>query len=536
MVENPGETPRRYLIPLLAAVIFAVSVALYLNIMDGAFIKDDIFVVLRNDWITDFSHIFDAFLSSLNAFVKEGSEDYYYRPVLLIFFMVGYKLSALSTWGYHLVNVLIHASSAVLVFFISLKLFTDFAKRAGWLSKERIIIFAAFAALFFAATPINTEAVIWISAVSEVSFALFFLAAFLSYINGRRLLSAFFFIVSLLSKETAITLPILILCYDLALRRVEGRGLRSYVSDYWPFALGFIIYFALRTNALSTQVSGTEESILANLDPVYLLNVAPLVAEYFKSLIWPVNLIFFQYERFELIGSLFEARAGLWLAATVLFLYLLYRAYRVERELFFTVCWILIPLAPAVFYGWTANDPSFAERYLYLPSVGFGILTAWIGLRVVSSSTREGSRSVKGACIVGFLFLAVFLLYCAGTVKRSVVWKTPITLWSDVKTKAPANVVARLWLGNEYAKSGMFDEAVVEYKDAIRFNPDDDLIDGIHNNLGIVYSKRGQLDDAVREFRLALRIAPENREARKNLDKALGLLKKSGAIKRSVID
>ena len=503
----------------LGAALFFVASLVYWNTLGGEFIKDDIYQVLGNEWIKDFSNVGKVFTSSAWGFMTDGGEQGYYRPWMHVFYMVSYSLSELQPWGYHIINIILHALNTVLLFILALALFKD----EGVLEVEGLAKPAAFfAALLFATHPINTEAVAWVAAVPELSFTFFTFLALILYQRGSFFLSAAFFFVAAFAKETALALPFILLALDLSLRRTRISPLSEWVKRYWPYMLGVVVYFAFRFSAVGGAEVGVEGENLSGMGMA--VNLPPLIFEYFKKLFIPIDLVYFHHIRFDIIGSLFEVRGLLYFALAVVFFLFTLWTFRAIPFVFFSIIWIVAPLLPILALSVITGIPTFSERYLYLSSAGFSMLIVFVLFKVASAKAKDEARN-KTVLVISALVVVLAIVYSVATFERNRVWHTSIGLWADVVEKAPQNMTARLWYGKDLARAGRLEEAANAYREAIRVSSTEDLMDGIHNNLGVVYAKLGKIEAAALEFKTALVIDSQNEEARKNLEAALAMLR-----------
>jgi len=173
-----GRTPTRKIVPFLIFLILLVSCAVYSNTLLNDFLYDDTGQVLENRWIRDVKYIPVIFSKSVWSFQDETVISNYYRPLMHLFFLLNYHVFGLRPWGFHLLNVLFHAGVSVLVFVISARLLRASSNPspltengfAGSLLSPPFV-----GALLFAAHPIHTEAVAWVSGVPELSYTFFFL-------------------------------------------------------------------------------------------------------------------------------------------------------------------------------------------------------------------------------------------------------------------------------------------------------------------------------------------------------------------------
>ncbi len=127
-----------------------------------------------------------------------------------------------------------------------------------------------------------------------------------------------------------------------------------------------------------------------------------------------------------------------------------------------------------VFYIKGITGKPFAERYLYLPSVGYVLLLAIF----LSWAKEKLPGTTKSIMIV---FILIMGLYTVGTINRNNVWQDSFILWSDTVKKSPDSTVAHYNLGVAYSKKGLWDRAMAEYQTAVRLKPD---YAEAHNNLG----------------------------------------------------
>jgi protein O-mannosyl-transferase len=459
-------TDRTAKIGLTIATILA-----YLNCFGTAFQFDDRASILE-----------DARLGSLTAFWGHLPEMI--RPLLKLTFLFDRFLYGEYPGGYHLINVLLHCGSALLVFAIVSRACRDLddANRP-----QTGVPFLA--TLLFALHPIQTESVTYISGRATGMAAFFCLLSLNLFLlsDGRRELSLkrsrsrqerlFYagallsFTLALGSKEIAMVLPGLLLVWHL----VWGtRSLRLH-APFWGIlglaALGamlhpryvFLAYASFETRPfydnLLTQANAVCYALSLFFVPWWLnfdhdLRVFHSVAQ------WPVPVCLALLLGLGTAGVCTRRRLPVFC---------------------FGILWFLLCLLPA--NGFIPRYDILSERNLYLPSIG--LFTAVAGLAVPAGSRLLRakplgiySRAVAGC---GSLLLAGLLL--AGTAARNQVYSDEVTFWSDAARKSP-----------QKART--------------------------HNNLGYALFRTGEVDRALEEFRTALRLDPEHVSARQNLQRA----------------
>ncbi len=264
--------------PLLVALITFTT---YLGLLSGEFVADDLALVLDNPWIRDASFIPTIFTESIRVDNVDAPSNFY-RPTLHLFYMACYHLFGLDSWGYHLSRLTLHIFSVITVFFLALRFVGELKSEGNQFRRYMPFMAAAI----FAIHPVHSEAVA--IATSELLFSLFFLLSFYAYMRGTyigRAVAYVLFFFALLSKETAIVLPIVILVYDYIFNRelFKGAGVKDVLFRYASFAAVFTIYAALRAIALGglmplgghDELTGYERVI--NIFPLFMTHIRYLL-------------------------------------------------------------------------------------------------------------------------------------------------------------------------------------------------------------------------------------------------------------------
>lgn len=492
------------------AVLFFVPLAVYSVTLANGFVGDDNHQVLGNRWITSVYYIPEILRSSVWSFVSGSPTSNYYRPMMHFTYMAAYHAFGLNAWGFHLVNALLHCVNTILVFYTAVFLLPG-AKNGGRREGRPGYLPPFIASILFALHPLNTEVVSWVASVPELTFTLFFLLAVNMYLRidaGRQgfslpryILSAVFFMLALLSKETAIVLPAILVAYDFS---KKGFAFLKGSLAYLPFIIIALAYMVVRTRIIGGVVHYKNIDLPPGL---YLLNILPIIPRYIWKFMMPFPLnasyVFHQvntpFEAAALISFLFM---GAYAAAIFLF--------RKDRMVFLALLWIVIALLPALYLP--AIPGGFAERYFYLPCAAASILIAYALKRVFFD---EGSPLVKksGAAIG---FMAVLLaVYAAADVKRASVWKDDFTLWGDTVKKSPDSPAAHAHLAWAAHKKRDFRNAINEYKEVIRIGQDKKT-EALFN-LGAIYMDTGDYTGAITVLGEALTMEPGSAEAHYNI-------------------
>ncbi len=519
-----------------SALVASAATAVYANTLLNGFVYDDRSQIVENAWIRDFGNVPRMFVTGVWEF--EGGVSNYYRPVMLWIYTAVYHVFGLRAWGYHLVSVILHAAVSLLV----LLTIRHVLYRAG--GESRTSPQAALAgALLFAVHPAGTEAVAWVAGVPELTYSLFLLLALLLHSrDGDGLwksrtaaLAAFAF--AAISKETALVFPALIFTYEMCLR---GSSATRAVARTAPYVAVAAAYLLLRMAVLPSFAPLERHRDLDRFQ--IALNAFPLFAGYLGKLVAPVRLNAFHV--LHPISSLLAPIGLLSIAAAVGFAALAVVSFVRWRPLVFGLAATVLPLAP-VLYIPALGENTFAERYLYLPVCGLALIVALVVAAV--RAARPGWTPVLTALLAGLVGLGGL-----ATVRRNAVWRSDLALWTDTVRKSPDSAFARNELGISLAEAGRMEDAVEEYRAALRLRPDfaralnnlgtahaalgrgdeaiaayaaairsDPRFARAHNNLGMSYARAGQLDRAVEEYRAALSLDPGSVEVLLNLGNAL---------------
>lgn len=465
----------------IAVVLFAVwSVAL-----KNGFVYDDHKYIVGNPWIKDIVFTKDIFSSSTSGFSPMDAPSNTYRPMLYMLYMTEYLAFGLKPLYFHLVNIVAHIVNALLVFLMALFLL----ERQG----REALLPALFAGLAFGLHTINSEVVNWASASTELFFTLFVLAGINLYLRRQSgLLSAPFFLVALLFKETAVALPVIVFFHDLS----RGAPIRERWKSYAFFIAAGAVYGLMRLSAIG-GVMHHKQIAFSFLDTV--VNIFPLVSVYFGKLVFPASLSAL-YE-FHPARSVFDVRVLGGVLITLSFFAAVFFT-RKKPAIIAGLAMIMVPLLP-VLYVPALSSSAIADRYLYLPSAGLAIILAAL-LSMANGKAFKVSLAVASA---------VLAAWAAGSVSRSQVWMSDHTLWRDAVEKAPNAPNAHYNYAWASQNAGDTASAITHYRRAAELAPSADA----HFNLGVILMNSAMIEEAEAEFLAALAIDPSFDGARMKL-------------------
>jgi Flp pilus assembly protein TadD len=502
---------------ILVALSLLILLA-YANSLHGEFVFDDSKQILNNPTLRGPVHLFEAFTTDVWAFQKSYSTDIpppYYRPFFTLWLSLGYHLFRLWTPGWHLLSVLLHLLASWLVF-------VTIRQAVG---KKSLGILAA---ALFAVHPIHSESVSWVSAVPDVLLAVFFLPAIYFYLQAResgRLSdwgwSLFFFALSTLCKENALSLPFVVLGLELlwpneGLSHPSSMCCTLRIRAAFVRASGFIIvsglYLLARYQVLGliTWKHPFDQDLTGY---IAWITVPRVLTSYLRHLVYPFHLSLFYDTHFvRSAASLAFVVPSLLLAGVFVILLWMWRKLRsgkdsvASKSLVFGACLLFAPMLPILNLKAFHEEYLVQDRYMYLPSIGFCVLLALLLLKMVRLFRR---RSIPGA-VVG-LILVVLLV---GTARQNMIWGDSVALWTRAKEHRPNSWHAHYNLGLAFLNHRRFVEAEQELLEAAKLAPDHPTV---FNNLGLAQAQLFKNEVAVQSFERAIQLAPTLLEAYVNL-------------------
>lgn len=405
-------------------VVVVITFLIYVNTLQNGFVLDD------NDFIAGWQEIRSLQNTSrfFEGVIPSGHEGIY-RPLKTLYLALSYKLWGLNPLGYHLQALLVHLISTGLVYLIAFQL-----TRKGSL--------AFLTSLLFGTHPIHTEAISFITASSDTLGIMFFFLSFYLYLlweskkDGRMwciIFSVISALVAFFTYEITITLPLMILFYDVCFKKLQKKGLSTKLKVYSVYFAGVISYLFVRIIILGIVARG---NYLGNSFYLTMLVMTKVILKYIQVLILPINLNvkhlisegIWSYklevaDKTVLNQSIIDPVVLAAVAVMVVLVLIAIRSFRTHPMLTFSIGWFFLGLAPAL-----NIIPSYmlmAERYLYLSSFGFCLLFAVLIHDFYTNG--YGPKSYKKIAVT-LIFIFVIASFCALTISRNREWKDDITI------------------------------------------------------------------------------------------------------------
>lgn len=486
-------------------LIFFICIIIYSNSLGGEFAYDDEYFVVKNINIRNLENIPSFFINPSTVAFAKLSEDVY-RPITTLSYALDYFFWRLDTFGYHLINVLFHSSSATVLF---LFLYVAFGN----------ISVALLASLLFACHPVQTEVVSWISGRASVLFLFFYLSALIFYVRFLKeskkiyfVYSLTFYALSLFSKEMAVTLPLVLITHDIHFPIKER--IRNKIYRYAPFCL-LTIFFVLMRYLVLKRVS--QCSWWGGSPYHTFLTMSRVLIEYIKLLFLPFKLCAFYF--IDISKSIAEARVLGSLAILILLAITLPFIFRRSRKLSFSIWWFFITLLPVS--NIIPLKALMAERFLYLPSIGFCVGLAIFIDRIRGIKTKAFSKI--GLSLAILTATALIISYSLRTMVRNEDWKDAIAISKSIIKISPLNPWGYTSLGTAYLGREQYEAALKALKKAVSLSAD---YASPKNALGFCYLQMKRYEDAVEMLKEAARLEPDNLETLNSLGVAYGSMKK----------
>ena len=474
-----------------------VAILVYVNSLGNGFVWDDDVVIVANSALKGtvlslFSNIDTGRTAELTP---------YYRPLTIFTFLVEQRLHGLTPFLVRLVNVLLHAANACLVYRLARSRFQD--KYA-----------ALLAGLLFAVHPLNAESVDFNAGGRNTMLAAFFiLASYLVHERSARqekfsgaIAGAALFLAGLFSKEIAVAILPFIIALEIFPLRGAGPVLRRRAAvRLIPYAACAALYLALRNNALSG--AGVHVEILPGLGTRLLENVY-IIPRYLMTVVWPTTLAstYFVPDDLHLLTL---PLVGAWLCIVGMLGWLLTRGR--SRAVLFGLSWLTAFWLPVSGIFPIPSAP-LADRYLYVPAIGFWLLVAYHAVRLLPAHDAARRYGAVAAAVV-------LLVLAALTARRNLDWKSDVALFTRVVEQYPERAFGHHNLGCAYLdKEKNLDLAEREFAVALALDP---LFPRLRTQMGYARMQRGDYEGALRHYAEAVRLNPNDAEAHYNSGMAL---------------
>ena len=450
-----------------------VCILIYLPSLPAPFIFDDKHMIVGNSLIkhpAEFKKLFQGYVTSDPATPKGML-----RPLLMLTFAANYATSGLNPIGYHIFNILIHFLNALLIYFTLKHLTKNIQPSAA----------AGVLAFLFAVHPINSETVTYISCRSDLLAVFFILAGFLLYLKNRHWACLLVYLPALLTKETALCLPILIAAHELILRPKERPAKKTFFVGA-IFIITTLIYLSYRAGFFEPSAPRVLRSPLTN---IFLQSGVTMF--YLGMFIWPTQLNILH--DLPITGSLNEPLTILSTIAVILLAVLAIRLRKNFPWQSLGLAWFLIGLLPK-FYA-PLHFPA-CEHHLYLPSIGLYILAMpWL-------SGIWNVRKKYLPCVL----TAIAAIFIALTSIRSAEYADPLVFWHVSAERNPGSATIANQLGAQYFNLRLYQEAEQQFVRTLELSQRIEDTINAKINLSNIYIIQAKYPQALAQLTACLKL------------------------------
>jgi tetratricopeptide (TPR) repeat protein len=526
-------TQHKHLIPaLICLTLVILTVIIFWQLKDCGFINfDDNTYVYENAYVQsglNWNSIRQAF--STEIVEKSG----FWHPVTWLSLMLDYQIFGLNPFGFHIVNLLFHVMSTILLFLVFHRM-----TKTLWPS--------AFVAALFAIHPLHVESVAWIAERKDVLSAFFWILtmrAYSYYVEHpglrRYSLVLLFFVLGLMAKPMLVTLPFVLLLLDYwPLQRfqeikpdhkVQAEASKLLTSDkqkekskkklvvsvkqplevktpadpeykwslIYPLLWEKVPLFVLAilssvVTYITVQKVGVVHSEAFPLS-VRIENAFVSYIAYIGKMIWPNNLaVFYPHPMLLLVPWQVLWSVLLLIAITSVVI------WRVKRSPYLATGWLwyagtLVPVSGIVQVGSFA----MADRYTYIPLIGLFIMVAW----GFPDLLKKWNYQKEMLLILSALSI---LCLCIITWTQVGYWQNSITLFDHTLKVTDYNWIIHHYRGNEYTLLGNYRQAIEDYDKAIEIKPG---YADAYTNRGAAYNGLGNYRQAIEDYDKAIEIKP----------------------------
>lgn len=487
---------------LVAVGIFIFAFLLYANTINHGFVLDDDLVCKKNNFVqAGVSGLKDIFTHSW-YYGFSGTDDRYYRPMMLAGFAIEKSIFGNSPAVYHFFNVLEYSLGCMFLFFTLRLLF-----------EKKYFLPTVAATLLFAAHPLHTEVVANIKSRDEIYAFLGMLGVIYSIVQYNRkedikflffALASYFF--AILSKEAALSILGLV---PLVLYFFTKTSFKNIIIQTGSFGIIAAIYFAIRMGIIDTDPNPFEtiDNSLFAIDSFWgqRATAIGMLSKYFQLLVFPHPLSFdYSFNTFpELSWTNWKVLSSL--VASGGLIYLTINGLRTKSIYSFAILLFAITFAITsnIFFSIGAT---FAERFMFIPLLGFCIAISFLLKEFLLKEDNQSPTVFYG--IIG----AVLLFYSAKTFTRNVAWESDDTLYKTGIITAPNSSRTQSFYGvtqyrkalaesNPSEKKELLDTAVKYLKMSTETYPG---FTETYHHLALVYEAQNNNPLAIETYKTAI--------------------------------
>jgi protein O-mannosyl-transferase len=479
-------------------VVLALSVVItYANSLHGVFFLDDIATVQDNPSVHDWTHLRDLFIPTEETPLAG-------RPLVALSFVLNYVVGGEDVRGYHLWNIGVHLTTALLLFGVVRRTLELPRLRGRVGGSARSTAFCV--ALLWAVHPLNTEAVNYLTQRTETMMGLFYVATIYASIRGLNESGWAWSATAVAScaagmacKESMVTAPLAVVLFD---RVFVFDSMRKAVHLRWRLYVGLAATWGLLVVLRVLEPFSRSAGFSTGVGVwTYLLNQTVMISRYLRLTVWPTSLVVNYGWPLPLHVSDVWPQAMLVLTLLVATLVAMWK----RPAAGFAGAWFFLTLAPTSSFMPIATEVG-AERRMYVPLMSLTAL-AVVGVAVAWQARRDAlvtlARSTpRWENVAGWTTVAaIALAFTIGTMARNREYRSGLTLAASAVARWPSSV-GEHELGTEWLAAGNTSEALSHFRRAIPGAP------RAYYSLAVTEFEQEQWDAAIRDFRAFLQAQP----------------------------
>lgn len=480
-----NKVKNRKIILSICLIVIIPSISFYPSLKNDFVNFDDIQYVTNNRMIQDFS------LENIKLIFGRFYMGHYH-PLTLLSYFLEFQFFNLNPFAYHTTNLLLHLLNSLLVFWLILMM--------GGGTLASLVV-----ALLFSIHPLHVESVAWISERKDVLYSFFFFGSMISYLYYRKnhgmnyyYLSLSLFVLSLLSKSMAVTLPIILLLCDYLLGRKFDK--KSFTEKIPFFSIAFF-FGIIAIYAKDSPGTTSLKAPVSFIESLFILS--QVIVSYFSKLVLPIRLSCL----YPSIKEISSSSSYLYLSLVVGLLIGGILSGKLSKKITFGILFFFITISPILPLN------IVADRYTYIPFIGIFYIIGE-GFSWLYHWKIAAHKIVKTIPLI--MFIGIVGIFSFLTWERCRIWKDSVSLWSDVLKNYPNILIAYIDRGTAFLQRREFDRAISDFNHALKMNPDDEKTSSIYNNRGNAYVGKGLYDQAIPDFTKAIALNPRYEVAYSN--------------------
>ncbi len=451
-------------------ILFFAGIILYLPSLFGPFLWDDEDFVYANKYVAEFR--VDKFFTESQTAGRDKNSNYY-RPLPQIAYATTHAVFGFTPFWYHLLNIAFHIGAACAIFYFFYLL-----------TKNQTI--ALLTSLVFLVHPVQTEAVSYISGLSDPMFVLFGFLSLIFFLKKKNWWSLGFFTLSILSKETGLVfLPLLIV---LGILNKSWKTLWSQLT----ISLLYLWFHFTSINSFDIK-SAWGNNPYANSLIVRLLTFIQNLYLYFALMLFPAEL--FMERDFTI--SIQTNFLNPYLFGFIIFLaligLLLYKQKGKENFNNLIFCFLGFFICFIPYTGILLINGIFYEHFLYLPLVFFFAFLLILAEKYLKNK------------YVLYTIYVVLILFSLRNFIRQFDWNDSVRFYTQTLIHAPKSIRIINGLGMAYAENGDIDNSISTYQKGIKIDP---TVPNLYHNLANAEVARGNVEEAEKNYLKALEVNP----------------------------